>query len=96
MLYSDKYANFNECETYQHARYKPNNEYRVTQFTKLKYPNFHTIVNTYVNELNVIMSTSRHKKKWMKMIRMILNSMKKMMLDMIIKKMKRKILIKRC
>jgi hypothetical protein len=63
MLYSDKYANFNECETYQHARYKPNNEYRVTQFTKLKYPNFHTTVNTYVNELNVIMSTSRHKKK---------------------------------
>jgi hypothetical protein len=62
MLYSDKYANFNECETYQHARYKPNNEYRVTQSTKLKSPNLHIIVNTYINELNVIMSTSGHKK----------------------------------
>ena len=62
MLYSDKYANFNECETYQHARYKPNNEYWVTQSTKLKGPNFHITVNTYVNELNVIMSTSGHKK----------------------------------
>jgi len=62
MLYSDKYTNFNECETYQHARYKPNNEYRVIQSTKLKSPNLHIIVNTYINELNVIMSTSGHKK----------------------------------
>jgi len=39
MLYNSEYVNFTKCNTYQHARYKPNNDKGRTYITykKLRY-----------------------------------------------------------
>jgi hypothetical protein len=72
-------------------------QYRVALYTKLENLNFHITENTYVDvnvdELNVILSTNEY---WKIDDDEIDIEFKKIMLVMIMKKMKRMILIKRC
>jgi hypothetical protein len=72
-------------------------QYRVALYTKLENLNFHVTENTYVDvnvdELNVILSTNEY---WKIDDDEIDIEFKKIMLVMIMKKMKRMILIKRC